>query len=170
LEFESTNNQLEENKSQFIVTAPVTGILMNAKSLEIGSFLSSGQPFVDISPNTNLLVECYISPQDIGLLKLNNQANFQIDAFNYNQWGLASGSIIEIGKDIEFIDNTSAFKIQCSINEKALKLKNGFEGKLKKGMTLNAQFKQAERTLFDLLYDKVDDWVNPSQKDIASSK
>jgi len=168
LEFESTHNQLIENKSQFIVTAPITGILMNATSLETGSFLNAGQPFVDISPNTNLLVECYISPQDIGLLKLNNQANYQIDAYNYNQWGLASGNIIDIGKDIEFIENASVFKIQCSMNEKTLKLKNGFAGELKKGMTLNAQFKLAERTLFDLLYDKVDDWVNPSQQDIVS--
>lgn len=122
---------------------------------------------MEISPDTNLLVECFISPQDIGLLKLNNQANFQIDAYNYNQWGLATGEIIDIGKDIEFIENASVFKIQCKINEKQLKLKNGFAGELKKGMTLNAQFKLAERSLFDLLYDKVDDWVNPSQKSLA---
>lgn len=168
LEFESNQTQLQDNKSQYIVTAPITGILINAMSLEKGSFLSSGQPFVDISPNTNLLVECFISPQDIGLLKVNNQVNFQIDAYNYNQWGLANGNITDIGKDIVFIENTSVFKVRCHINEKALKLKNGFTGELKKGMTLNAQFKLAERTLFDLLYDKVDDWVNPSQKDIVS--
>ncbi len=168
LELKSAVKQLLDNKSQFVVTAPITGILLNAKSLETGSFLSSGQSFVDISPNTNLLVECFITPQDIGLLKLNNEVHFQIDAYNYNQWGLASGKVIEIGKDIEFIENTSIFKVQCHINENALSLKNGFEGKLKKGMTLNAQFKLTERTLFDLLYDKVDDWVNPSQKDTAS--
>lgn len=167
LELESTNNQLQENISQFVVTAPITGILINTMGLEIGSFLSSGQTIVDISPDTNLLVECFVSPKDIGLLKLNNQANFQIDAYNYNQWGLATGKIIDIGKDIEFIENTSVFKIQCKIDQKKLELKNGFAGELKKGMTLNAQFKLAERTLFDLLYDKVDDWINPSQKQIV---
>jgi HlyD family secretion protein len=167
LEFESNEIQLQDNKSQFVVTAPITGILINVMSLEKGSFLSSGQAFVDISPDTNLLVECFISPQDIGLLKVNNKVNFQIDAYNYNQWGLASGNIIDIGKDIEFIENASVFKIQCKINEKQLKLKNGFAGELKKGMTLNAQFKLAERSLFNLLYDKVDDWVNPSQKTVA---
>jgi HlyD family secretion protein len=86
------------------------------------------------------------------VLKVNNKVNFQIDAYNYNQWGLASGNIIDIGKDIEFIENASVFKIQCKINEKQLKLKNGFAGELKKGMTLNAQFKLAERSLFNLLY------------------
>lgn len=167
LEFESNSLQLQDNKSQFVVTAPINGVLINTMSLENGSFLNSGQTFVEISPDTNLLVECFINPQDIGLLKLSNQANFQIDAYNYNQWGLATGEIIDIGKDIEFIENASVFKIRCRINEKQLKLKNGFAGELKKGMTLNAQFKLAERTLFDLLYDKVDDWVNPSQKTVA---
>lgn len=167
LEFESNSIQLQENNSQFVITAPITGILMNAMSLENGSFLSSGQAFVEISPDTNLLVECFISSQDIGLLRLNDRVSFQIDAYNYNQWGLATGNIVDIGKDIEFKENKSVFKIQCKINEKHLKLKSGFEGELKKGMTLNAQFKLIERSLFDLLYDKVDDWVNPSQQTIA---
>lgn len=169
LEIESSEKQLQDNKSQFIVTALTSGTLIDVKSIEKGSFLNAGEVFANISPNTSLLVECFINPSDIGLLKPNNEVNFQIDAYNYNQWGLATGNIIEIGKDIEFIDNTSAFKVQCHINETELSLKNGFEGKLKKGMTLNAQFKLAERTLFDLLYDKVDDWVNPSQKEIATT-
>mgnify|MGYP003624757160 CR=1 FL=1 len=169
LEIESTEKQLQDNKSQFVVLSPITGTLIGIKSIEKGSFLNAGEVFANISPDTELLVECFISPQDIGLLKNNNSVNFQIDAYNNNQWGLATGTIIDIGKDIEFIENTSAFKVQCRMNEKALKLKNGFEGKLKKGMTLNAQFKLTERTLFDLLYDKVDDWVNPSQIEVLAS-
>lgn len=167
LRIKSDTKQLLDNKSQLVITAPITGTLIGVKSIEKGSFLNAGEPFANISPNTTLLVECYIPSQDIGLLKLNNPVNFQIDAYNYNQWGLATGKVIEIGKDIEFIENTSAFKVQCHINETVLSLKNGFKGTLKKGMTLNAQFKLTERTLFDLLYDKVDDWVNPSQKEIA---
>lgn len=167
LEFESTNNQLEENKSQYVVTAPISGELLNTTSLEVGSYLTAGQTFVEISPNTNLRVECYISPQDIGLLRQDNMINFQIDAYNYNQWGLATGTITDIGKDIELINNTSVFKVLCKLNQNELKLKNGFTSKLKKGMTLSAQFKLTERSLFDLLYDKVDDWLNPGQNKLA---
>jgi HlyD family secretion protein len=167
LEFESSNKQLEENKLHFIVLAPISGTLIGVKSIEKGSFLNGGEIFASISPDTNLLIECFISPTDIGLLKANTAANFQVDAYNYNQWGLASGKIIDISKDIEYLENTSVFKVQCNINEKELILKNGYKGRLKKGMTVSAQFKLAERTLFDLLYDKLDDWVNPSQNTIA---
>ncbi|WP_242203380.1 HlyD family secretion protein [Aestuariivivens insulae] len=168
LELESNKNQLEQNKSQLVITAPISGILINTPSLEVGSYINVGHFISEISPNTALLAECYIAPKDIGLLKLNNPVNFQIDAYNYNQWGLATGQIIEIGQDVEFVENTPTFKVRCRINEKELKLKNGFNGKLKKGMTFNAQFKLIERSLFDLLYDKVDDWVNPSQKEIVN--
>jgi HlyD family secretion protein len=42
-----------------------------------------------------------------------------------------------------------------------LRLKSGQEGEIKKGMTFNARFVIARRSLFQLLYDKVDDWLNP---------
>jgi len=47
-------------------------------------------------------------------------------------------------------------------------LKNGYEGKLKKGVTLQARFVVTERSLWQLLYDKVDDWVNPNIKVVQS--
>ncbi len=55
------------------------------------------------------------------------------------------------------------FKVICSLDQKQLQLKNGFKGKLKKGMTLNARFFIINRSAFELLYDKVDDWFNPSK-------
>jgi len=95
------------------------------------------------------------------LLKKENKVNFQVSAFNYNQWGLANGKIEEIGNDVQIINNTPTFKVLCSLDQNFLKLKNGFKGKLKKGMVVNAQFELTERSLFDLLYDKIDDWLNP---------
>lgn len=44
-----------------------------------------------------------------------------------------------------------------------LKLKNGRVGRLKKGMTVSAHFMVTRRSLFDLLYQKIDDWANPRQ-------
>lgn len=54
------------------------------------------------------------------------------------------------------------FKVQCSLDQQYLQLKNGFKGYFKKGMTANVRFKLIKRSLFDLLYDKMDDWLNPS--------
>ena len=166
-EIRSNEEQLLKSKTQFIVTAPINGTLLNIKPQEHGSFITIGTQLGEISPDTDLLVECYINPSDIGLLKQSNKISFQVDAFNYNQWGLATGEIIEIGKDVELIENQPVFKVRCKMNQKYLSLKNGFRGNLKKGMTLNANFRLTERTLFDLLYDKMDDWMNPSRNSLA---
>ena len=80
---------------------------------------------------------------------------------------MATGKIVDIGKDIELINETPIFKIRCKVDQKYLTLKNNFKGNIKKGMTFNARFKLTERTLFQLLYDKVDDWLNPSNQNNA---
>ncbi len=54
------------------------------------------------------------------------------------------------------------FMIKCSLSKDELQLKNGFKGKLKKGMTLQARFILTRRTLFQLLYDRTDSWLNPN--------
>ncbi|WP_261376392.1 HlyD family secretion protein [Gillisia sp. Hel_I_86] len=162
-ELSSNKTQLIDNKSQFFITAPISGTLINTAQFGEGSFVSPGTLIAEISPNTDLIAECYVSPADIGLLKANQKVVFQIDAYNYNQWGFADGEILEISKDVELLENTPVFKVRCLINQDHLKLKNGVKGQIKKGMTLNARFLLTERSLFDLLYDNVDDWLNPSR-------
>jgi HlyD family secretion protein len=164
-EVRSNEEQLIKTKSQFIVTAPISGTILNVSPQELGNFISTGTQLGEISPDTDLLVECYVKPSDIGLLKERNQINFQIDAYNYNQWGLATGEVIEIGNDMELMENQPVFKVRCKMHQKSLSLKNGFTASLKKGMTLNANFELTQRSLFDLLYDKMDDWLNPSRID-----
>jgi HlyD family secretion protein len=161
-ELENNQVQLEETNNLTIIKSPVTGTLLNVKGIEKGSFIQNGIQLAEISPKSDLIVECYISPTDIGLLKKQNKVNFQVSAFNYNQWGLANGKIQEIGNDIQMINNTPMFKVLCSLDQNFLQLKNGFKGQLKKGMTVNARFEITERSLFDLLYDKMDDWLNPT--------
>lgn len=166
-ELEITQNkssQYLENKKEYMVTAPVSGSLVNPMGIEKGGIVTSGSMLAEISPDTELLVECYVSPLDIGLIDKSKPANFQIDAYNYNQWGLATGKILEISQDIELINDQPTFKIKCQLNEEFLELKNGARGTIKKGMTCNARFELTERTLYQLLYDKVDDWMNPTKQ------
>ncbi|MDC9721875.1 MAG: HlyD family efflux transporter periplasmic adaptor subunit [Urechidicola sp.] len=162
------NFQLQnENKNYYVLTAPISGTLINIIGIQQGSLISAGVPLAEISPDSNLIAECYVSPMDIGLINPSNNVKFQIDAFNYNQWGLATGKIVDIGKDIELINETPIFKIRCKVDQMYLTLKNNFKGNIKKGMTFNARFKLTERTLFQLMYDKVDDWLNPSNQSNA---
>lgn len=158
---ENTITNLENEAKNYVLTAPITGSLENVLGLQAGSFINASQVIATISPNTNLIVENTVSPNDIGLLKVGQKVSFQLDAFNYNQWGMIEGKVLDIDKNITVQNNVSFFKVRCSLNTKILQLKNGYTANISKGMTLTTRYFITRRSLYDLLFDKVDDWFNP---------
>ena len=147
--------------NNYFLLAPESGTIENFNGLQVGSFLNASQPIATISPNDNLIVESTVLPNDIGLIKENQKVKFQIDAFNYNQWGLLSGKVVEIDKNITLKDNQAYFRVKCLLDTKTLTLKSGYKTNVTKGMTLTTRYIITRRSLFDLLFDKVDDWLNP---------
>ena len=95
------------------------------------------------------------------MIHKNQAVKFQIDAFNYNQWGLLQGKVIEIDHNITIQGENAFFKVRCSINNTKLQLKNGCKTDISKSMTLTTRYTIDRRSLFDLLFHKVDDWLNP---------
>lgn len=154
--------QLAKENENMVIKAPVSGTIQNIAGVYPGSMVFANQDLAQISPDTSLIVEAYLSPNDIGLVQTGMPARFQVTAFNYNQWGLATGKVQEISNDIQVINDQPIFKVRCLLDKDYLQLKNGYKGYLKKGMTLQARFMVTERTLWQLLYDKADDWLNPN--------
>ncbi|RIJ46174.1 HlyD family efflux transporter periplasmic adaptor subunit [Maribellus luteus] len=152
---------LQNDKKNFIITAPESGHITNYSGIKVGSFVTTGESIAEISPDGEILAEHLVSPKDIGYLQVYMPVIFQIDAYNYNQWGLASGRIIEISNEIYVVNNQPFFKVRSSLDQSHLSLKNGYKGSLKKGLTVTARFKVTKRTLAQLLFDKTDDWLNP---------
>lgn len=146
---------------QYYVTAPVTGVIENFTGLQVGSFLMASQPVAYITPVDHLIVECTIPPNDIGLLYKNQKVKFQLDAFNYHQWGMVEGAIIDIDKHITLQANEAFFKVRCRLDATKMRLPSGYTTPISNGMTLTARYTLARRSLFDLLFDKMDDWLNP---------
>lgn len=155
--------ELTEQKKQYVLRAPVSGSVQNLLGMQNGAYVFANQKIAEISPDASLTAFCYIKPADIGLIKKGQEVRFQVDAYNYNQWGSATGKVIDISDDIIILNgNQPVFKVKCSLSQDHLILKNGYKGYLKKGMNFTARFTVTSRSLYQLLYDKVDDWVNPN--------
>lgn len=157
------SKQFQEEEEFYTIKAPLSGTVQQLKGIQPGSSIAANEILGEISPDSGLIAETYVLPKDIGLLKVGTKARFQIDAYNYNEWGMVTGKVISISNDI-FMEKGAQpfFKVRCLLDKNALKLKNGYVGKIKKGMTLQARFFVTRRTLFQLLYDKADDWLNPN--------
>ncbi|MFT4030874.1 MAG: HlyD family efflux transporter periplasmic adaptor subunit [Siphonobacter sp.] len=164
IDLQGQARELLEEKKLYTLYAPVSGTLQQITGKYPGSYVQAGEVLGQISPDSSLLAECYISPADIGLIHTGMPVAFQIDAFNYNDWGLIPGQVQEIGNDFVTVDKQPVFLVKCTLKRFSLRLPNGYTGNLKKGMTLHGRFTVTRRSLFQLLYDKVDDWVNPKVK------
>lgn len=167
-ELREINNKLsllEVQSNETVVLAPISGTIQKLENVTDGIYVHSGQKIGELSPKGNLVVECYIMPKDIGLIYELQPCRIQVDAFNYNQWGILTGKVYRIAKDVTLSaagnSQYAYYSVYCSLDSDILILKNGYEGKIKKGMTVNSRMFVTKRTIAELLYDKMDNWLNP---------
>ncbi len=85
-DYESQLTQLQREKNYMDIKAPISGSLQNMIVLFKGTPIFSNEELGQISPDTILIVEAHVSPNNIGLLKENMPVRFTVDAFHYNQW------------------------------------------------------------------------------------
>lgn len=156
-------SKINIESDNYIILAPISGTIENFSGIQKGSFINASQSIATISAADHLIVENNVATSDIGLIKKNQKVKFQLDAFNYNQWGFLEGKVIDIDKNITIQEEQAFFKVRCAFDSTTLKLKSGYEANVSKGMTLTTRYILTRRSLFDLLFDKIDDWLNPKQ-------
>lgn len=163
----SVMKQEIKGKDLYVVISPVSGTLDYFRGIYTGSNVQAGNSLAIISPDSTLYLEVYVSPRNIGYIHVGMPVNIQVESFNYNEWGTISGRVTEISSDfLTDNDNKAFYQVKCSMDKDHLIRKNGIQGKLKKGMNIVSHFMITRRSLFDLLYQKMDDWVNPTQYNI----
>ncbi len=153
--------QMQETISRHFIRAPESGTLISLQGIQPGRYVSEETLLGNLSPQGPEEIECFLSPADIGLLKPGMLVRMQIDAFDYNQWGLLEGQLTEISGDVVNKGDDIFFKVWCQPAKNWLELPNGVRGTIKKGMTVTARFIVTKRTIYQLLFDKMDDWLNP---------
>lgn len=157
-EIETAYNEL----SKHFITATLSGTIQQCNELQVGSIIYANQIIAELSPDCELIAVCYVQPSDIGFIRVNQDVKIQVDAFNYNQWGLLPATIKEVSDDIVSDgQNNMYFIVKCKLSKNYLMLQNGFKGYIKKGMTISSRIIVTERSVYDLLFDKVDRWFNP---------
>jgi HlyD family secretion protein len=154
--------QCSEELTNRIVLAPVSGDIIQSSDIQTGSIVTQGQKIAEISPEGELIATCFVKPADIGLIHEKQKVKIQVDAFNYNEWGILQGNIIDISDDMIVENGSEAyFRVKCKPEKTFLSLKNGYKAEVKKGMSLSTRILVIRRSLYHLLFDKADKWINP---------
>jgi len=147
----------------YIVRAPIPGTVVNFKGYQKGGQLVQGQDILEISPEDQLIAECMVPAKSIGYVRNGQSVKFQMDTYNYNQWGFLSGTVHDIDYNLVTDQEQGVFfKVRCHMDQNFLRLPNGNRVFVGKGNTFNARFYLLDRTLWQLLFDRADDLFNPN--------
>jgi HlyD family secretion protein len=155
--------ELRDVLARHVILAPVDGTVEMATSLSAGSVLQRGETVATISPNTDVVGEALLAAGDIALVRRGTRARLMIDALNYRDWGAVDAVVSEVADDASLSGNLPMFRVRCSLASNELRLRGGQRATLGKGMTFRARFIIAERSLLQLLFDDIDDWLNPAR-------
>ena len=168
-EYNTDLGQQRIQMEQYVITSPVNGTLEQFTGIYKGNMIQAGTTIATISPSARTYVECYVTPEDIGFVHKGMKVNIQVSAFNYNEWGKITGEVENISSDItQDTNGGSYFKVRCKLDKSSLQYKNtGKKGYVKKGMTVSVHFIVTRRSLFDCLYQNINNWINPTQNNIS---
>ena len=164
-EYDADLGQQRIQMEQYVITSPVNGTLEQFSGIYKGNMVQAGSVIATISPSARSYVECYVRPEDIGFVYEGMAVKVQVSAFNYNEWGTIDGKVENVASDITQDSNGNAyFKVRCKLDRPYLRYKNtGKKGYVKKGMTVSVHFVVTRRSLFDCLYQNINNWINPTQ-------
>ncbi|GMT46078.1 MAG: HlyD family type I secretion periplasmic adaptor subunit [bacterium] len=160
---------LQKELDKHFITAPISGYVQNLTGIKVGGNIYPNEKICVITPTTDLIVETYVSARDIGFIHPHQKVKFRVAAFDYNQWGMLKGVVSEIAKDVRLSQgNIPTFIVRCKLDNTILTYHNQ-KVRVRKGMTVNANFFLTQRTLAQLLYDKVTNWIDPNDMQHATA-
>lgn len=154
-----------EMKDLYEVHSPINGTIEQFSGIYVGNSVQAGQTITTISPDSTINIEAYVSPNNIGYITVGMPIKAQITSFNYNEWGMLNGNVVYVSSDcITNEKGETYFKVKCQLEQNHLVMKRtGAKGYIKKGMSAQVRFMITRRSLFDLLYQNIDEWINPTQ-------
>lgn len=155
-------NECAQEMADMIILAPVSGKIIKSVNIQPGMLINSNQMVAEILPSGDLVALCKLSPKDIGLVKLGQKVKLQVDALNYNEWGLLDAIVSDISYELTSESESGAYySVKCKPASSCLLIGNGVSAELKKGMSFSARIMVSRRSLLNLLFDKTGSWLDP---------
>lgn len=161
-QYKEQAEQLAAYEASLLVRSPVKGSVQGIGQWHERSFALANETICVVSPVDTLIGECYVPSKEIGLIRDSMKMICHFDAFEQRYFGTINGRVTTIDDDFSLVNGRPVFKVRCSFEATRLGLKRGYEAVLKKGLGFQARFKITERSLWQLLLDHLDDWLNPA--------
>ena len=144
------------------IKAPLRGVVKNIRINTVGGVIGAGQDIMEIVPIEGpLLVEAYIRPQDVAVIKPNDEALVKLTAYDYSLYGGLDGVVTLISPDtlqdnrrpseLKLNPDESYYRVIVETRDNQLNDKNGKPLPIIPGMIASVDIKTGEKTVFQYL-------------------
>ncbi len=98
---------LADRVRRTVVRAPVPGRINRVLVTTPGSAVQAAQPLVELVPSEeSLLIEAQVRPDDIGFVRMNQDARVAITAYDRSVYGVIEGKVVNISPDATVEERT----------------------------------------------------------------
>ena len=149
---------LSERVERTIVRSPVRGRVNRVLVTTIGGTVAPGAPLVEIvASEDSLLVEAMVLPQDIGSVRMNQDARINITAYDPSIYGSLEGKVVSISPDALENERTgeSFYIVRVRTTSNALRNRAGRPLQIGPGMQAEVNLLGDKRSILSYLLSPV---------------
>lgn len=149
-----TKKQKQYNYDNQILTAPIAGTIQKIAVNTIGGVVSQAQALVEIIPDQSvLIIEAELPNKDIGYVNINQQASLKLDTYNFQEYGMLSGNIIDISPDaVENEKKELLYKVKIAVDTESFTKKNE-NSEILTGMECTVEIKIGNRRIISFFLE-----------------
>lgn len=142
-------SQIEEWKSKFILSAPLSGNLIYAGVIQENQSLSINQEIFNVNPeNNDLFGQMSIHQNNMGKVKIGQHVLIKLKSYPFEEYGVIEGKIDYIS-DVPFEEGMYISKVELKTNN-VVDVKKYIV--LKYGMSADAEIITKDATVFQRIY------------------
>lgn len=136
--------------------SPVDGTVHGLASYTIGGVVTEAQPMVTIVPlGTPLIIEAMALNQDIGFLKLGQEAEIKLDTFPFQKYGTIKGKVVWLAPDATDDEKLGpVYKMKVELDRWQIEV-DGKNIPLSPGMSLSVEVKTNKRRVIEFFLSPI---------------
>jgi adhesin transport system membrane fusion protein len=140
------------------VRSPLTGRVNRVLVTTVGGTIAPGAPIAEIVPSEDsLMVETMIRPEDIGGVRMGQEAKVSITAYDSSVYGSLDGSVVAISPDATVDERTgeSFYMVRVTTTDKMVDKRTGKPLQLGPGMVADVSLLGDKRTVLSYIFSPI---------------
>ena len=141
------------------IRAPFDGVVKSLIAEKPGTVVAATQEVAEIVPDADRpIVEVECKNADIGYVKEGQQVDIKVDTYDYQKFGMLSGTVCYISPDAsENERQEKVYKVQIALSDE-----NRKNMELAQGMECSAEIKTGQRKIIDFFMEPLTDALKSS--------